>query len=897
MAQRWSAGRLVARRVRVAPAASILVGIITLLAVAMAAVAPRLIERQATAELASQLQVIGPLGRSLQGAGSFPEDWSPDPPPDLAQLYSGIQGNFEWTRGNLPKPLSRLVGAPGWIVQTTTIQGVPQQGTRPFVGLQLTADPDYLSRVRIVHGTAPATWSASDTQSADDTRTIPVDVAVSTVAAADLHLAVGDLIGTDALDGVPQRLYRISGLFAPIDGSDDYWKQNGSLVPVTTALAQYGVAYPSVAAFVAPLSVGRLSNAFGAARLSVWYPISATGADGADAALLARQLAQAQTTGAAVENSTSPLPLSTRSQQALETAQQRSQLLAGLLALLAAAPLGLLVAVLALGVQVVARARRSELILADARGGSAWQLRGELAFEGAVLSIPTAIIVTTLATVLIPVRIEPSGFVWPALVAVLPPALFAALATTRERPGPLITILGQLRGIAEIAVVVLAVVSVFLLARRGLAQATEQVGVDPLLSVAPLLLAVSVGIVVLRAYPLPMRLARRIAVRGRGLPAFIGAIRASRAPTVGLAGILALVVGISVALFSTVLLTTFESTVTRAAQESVGADARVDAAALSSEQVRAVRAVDGVRAVAAIDYLSSLTATDSPYGSVSVLLAQTHELSTMRTLTGGLTRLVGGRVPVVVSSDVLAAMGSQRTATVQGVKVRVVGSMPAASGLGVDEGWMMVDEAFTKRFTDTFLPATLLISADPGKVDQLLAPLQKAVGVSPNERFLSTISVTTVPQAIADREGEPVIAGVRIGLISGAILSTLLCILALVLATAAAGAARGRTAGILRTLGMPRRRLGTLIAWELVPVAVVALASGAVLGCLLPFVVTAAVDLRPFTGGSHRPVPVLDPTLLGLVLGAFCLVVVISGAIAVAVGDRVNPSSTLKMGA
>jgi putative ABC transport system permease protein len=462
------------------------------------------------------------------------------------------------------------------------------------------------------------------------------------------------------------------------------------------------------------------------------------------------------------------------------------------------------------------------------------------------------------------VRIEPSGFVWPALVAALPPVLFAALATTRERPGPLATILGQLRGIAEIAVV---------------------------------LLAVSVGIVVLRGYPLPMRLARGIAVRGRGLPAFIGAVRATRAPTVGLAGVLALVVGISVALFSTVLLTTFESSVTRAAQETVGADARVDAAVLTPEQVRAVRSVAGVRTVAAIDYLSSLTETDSAFGSVSVLLAQTHELSTMRPLPGGLTHLVGGRVPVVVSADVLAAMGSQRTATVQGVKVRVIGSLPAASGLGVDEGWMMVDETFTTKFTSTFLPATLLITADPGKLDHLIAPLQKALGVSPNDRFLSAITVTTVPQAIADREDEPVIAGVRIGLVSGAVLSTLLCILALVLATAAAAAARGRTAGILRTLGMPRRRLGILIAWELVPVAAVALAAGAVLGCLLPFVVTAAVDLRPFTGGSHRPVPVLDPALLGLVLGAFCLVVLISGAIAVAVGNRVNPSSTLKMGA
>lgn len=898
MAERWGAGRLVSRRMRVAPAASILVAIITLVTLAMAAAVPRLAERQATAELSSQLQAIGPLGRSLQGTGNFPEYWSPDPPPELSQLYDGIQSNFEMTRENLPQPLRSLVGPPGWIVQTTPIQGVPQRGTRPFLGLQLTADPSYLSRVRIVRGTAPSPWSASDTQSPDDTRTIRVDVAVSTTAADQLHLEVGDLVGVDVFDGVPERLYRISGLFAPLDPSSDYWKHNGSLVPVTTALAQYGVAYPSVAAFVAPLSVGRLSNAFGAAQLSVWYPISATGVDGADAALLDQQLARAETTGASMENSFSPLPLSTRSQEAVETAQQRSQLLGGLLALLAAAPLGLVIAVLVLGVQVVARARRTELILAAARGGSAWQLRGELALEGALLSVPAAIVVTVVATILIPVRVEASGFLWPALVAVLPPLLFAVLATTRERPGAIAAILLQLRGIAEIAVIVLAGLSVFLLARRGLAQATTQVGVDPLLSVAPLLLAVSVGIVVLRGYPLPMRLARRAAVRARGLTAFLGAVRAARAPTVGLAGVLALVVGISVALFSTVLLSTFESSVIRAAQESVGTDARVDGSALTAQQVSAVEGVDGVRTVVAIDYLSSLTATHSPFNTVSVLLAQTDKLATMRSLPDGLTRLIGGRVPVIVSSDVLASMGSQRTATVQDVKVRVVGSLPAASGLGPDSQWMMVDAAFTSKFTSSFVPATLLIKADPAKLGQLLAPLQRVVGVAPDaDPFASSITVRTVPQVVSERENEPVILGVRIGLISAAALSTLLCILALVLATAAAAAARGRTAGILRTLGMPRRRLGALIAWELVPVAAVAIAAGAVLGCLLPFVVTSAVDLRPFTGGSHRPVPVLDPTLLGLVLGAFCLVVVVSGAIAVAVGDRVNPSSTLKMGA
>ncbi|MEO6114831.1 MAG: FtsX-like permease family protein [Pseudolysinimonas sp.] len=898
MAERWDARRLVSRRMRVRPAASILVGLITLITLVLAAVIPRLVERQATAELASQLQTIGPVGRSLQATGNFPEDWPEDPPPNLDQLYSDLNSNFELTRQNLDQPLRGLVGPPTWIVQTTTIKGVPQQGSRPLLGLQLTADPRYLSRIRIVQGTAPATWSKSEVSPPDQTRAVPVDVVISTGAAQQLNLKVGDEVATDVIQGVPDRLYRVSGVFEPADPGSDFWMQNPSLLPVTTALAQYGVAYPSLSAFVDPLSVGRLATTFAPARVSLFYSVRATGADGADAPLLLRQLAAAATTGASSASSFTALPIDTRSDDAVETAVQRGTLLGGLLALLAAAPLGLIFAVMVLGVQVVMRARRSELVLAAARGGSAWQLRGELALEGALLSVPSAIVVTALATILIPVRSEPAGFVLPALVALTPPILFAALAVTRERPGTVAAILLQLRGIAEIAVIGLAALSVFLLARRGLAQATTQVGVDPLLSVAPLLLAVSVGILVLRVYPLPMRAARRLAVGARGLPAFVGAIRATRAPTIGLAGVLALVVGISVALFSTVLLSTFESSVDAAARESVGADARVDGSTLSAAQQNAVAKIDGVRQVAAIEYLSSLNVAQSPVSSVAVLLAQTAPLSTMRTLPPHLNKLTDGRIPAVVSSDVFAQLGHDRDLVVQGVEMRVVGKLPANSGLGPQSNWMMIDSTFSPRFVQTFVPATLLIKADPSKLADMYAPLHEAMRVTPGvDPLASPVVVATVPQAIADRNGEPVIAGLLAGLIVGAILSALLCALALVLATAAAAATRARTAGILRTLGMPRRRLGVLIAWELVPVAVVALVAGAALGISLPFVLTAAVDLRPFTGSLHQPVPLLDPGLLGLVLGAFSLVVLISGLVAVAVGDRVNPSSTLKMGA
>jgi len=51
MTGRWGAERLVWRRMLVAPSASILVGVITLLTVVLAAAVPRLIERQAGVEI------------------------------------------------------------------------------------------------------------------------------------------------------------------------------------------------------------------------------------------------------------------------------------------------------------------------------------------------------------------------------------------------------------------------------------------------------------------------------------------------------------------------------------------------------------------------------------------------------------------------------------------------------------------------------------------------------------------------------------------------------------------------------------------------------------------------------------------------------------------------------
>jgi len=68
-------------------------------------------------------------------------------------------------------------------------------------------------------------------------------------------------------------------------------------------------------------------------------------------------------------------------------------------------------------------------------------------------------------------------------------------------------------------------------------------------------------------------------------------------------------------------------------------------------------------------------------------------------------------------------------------------------GYATEGSRALIDKAFATKFTESFTPATLLITADPAQLGQLLAPLQKAVGVKPDaDPFLSPITVATVPQ-------------------------------------------------------------------------------------------------------------------------------------------------------
>ena len=199
---------------------------------------------------------------------------------------------------------------------------------------------------------------------------------------------------------------------------------------------------------------------------------------------------------------------------------------AALLAVVQAGVLATLLGLIALAAGLVVDRRRAEFALIRARGGAAATIGGRLLAE-TLLVVPAAVLAGWLAGALLPGRAPAHG--WLPLLAVAAVATLTApvLATvtqrhpafagrrrdlTRSRPS-------ARRLIGEAFVVLLAVLGVLLVRRRGLAASD---GVDPYLVVVPVLLAVAVALVVLRLLPWPLRLAGRLAARARGAVPFLG---------------------------------------------------------------------------------------------------------------------------------------------------------------------------------------------------------------------------------------------------------------------------------------------------------------------------------------------------------------------------------------
>ncbi|WP_433893254.1 FtsX-like permease family protein [Streptomyces sp. CA-111067] len=527
---------------------------------------------------------------------------------------------------------------------------------------------------------------------------------------------------------------------------------------------------------------------------------------------------------------------------------------------------------------------------------------------------------------------SPLPAVAPAAVAWLTlPALTLVAARDRGRRGERPPAARRL--MIEGAVLLLAVAGVLALRARG----TGQGGLDVRLAVVPALLGVATVILLIRVYPLPVRLLSRAAAGRRGTIALIALSRAAREASGQALALLVLVTTLSTAVFGGMVSRTLADGSRDAAEWSTGADASVIGAGKAGTPEGDLAALPGVdRALAVRSAVSELTSTTdgARYSIMRIAGLDAKALHTSvpdspaarSLIAAGLAgrprpTAAGGHyvLPVLATADFATGhIGETFGSNLLSGRVsfRIVGLLDDSARRDPALGPLLSTGQHDAGRGEAADSSTALAANSP-----LVLADASALSVLPQHdidnsavllygRHVQAGAVRAVGAAVAGPTGEVrirsealaaadqdgLLHGVRKTFATSTALAVLLALLALVLELLLSARDRGRTASRLRTLGLPTRGIAALNMLELLPMVLAAVAGGLALGLALPGILGPTLTLREFTGGPAAPAARTD-YLLTAGLG-FGLAALVAAAVATETwaGRRRGLGTVLRLG-
>ncbi|MFJ6197041.1 FtsX-like permease family protein [Micromonospora sp. NPDC092111] len=783
-------------------------------------------------------------------------------------------------------------------------QAEPGRATGPdlardnyLVDLGLRALPGIQERATLVDGRWPDENPGSG----------PVQVALDADIAARFNLRTGSRLTLRELSrgGTgPAGPLTVVGLFRPTDRADGIWN---ALPSVLEVVEPPGDAQPFIlVGVVAAAALDRQVAAGWPVSFTWRYRIAAAGIDvrRIDPLTDGIQRLQRTTAGTDVELTQGvDIPLRKFSRAVTSARTVLAVIVAGVLATLA----GLVV----LAAGLTARRRRAEFTLIRARGGGLTSgARRSLAES--LLVVPPAAGLGWLLGGLLPGA--PGGTAPLAVGAALLVTLALPVATLAVPSG----VVGRRdlvrlrpsarRATGEAGLVLLAGLAVVLLRRRGLTLGE----VDPLLVSVPALVAVAAAVLALRLYPWPLRLAGRLAARARGSVAFLGTARAGRAAVA--TPLVVVVLAVATAAFCAVVAAGIESTRDRAATRAVPADALIRGYRIAPDTGAALERLPGVRAATGLvdesgqRLATDADGTDARLRETTVLLVDGPGLvrtaraagrdvpvpGALRDATPG-----GGPLPAVVSPAVAADLADAglRSAfvAVQGQRYEftvadTVADFPLARE-NTTRYVVLPWQALPRRDSVT-VPTGFLVAGD--RVD---AGALGRAGDEGQRRFQTggTVTAGEPPRGVAVvtwsqtrlRLGGGGANGLlAFGFTAGSAAGSLLALLAVAFTVLAGARARGQVLSRLRTLGLSRGQWRGLLLVELAPLVGVSVLTGALVGVLLPLLLTPLLGLSAFTSGA----PVRVTFAPGLVAG-----MVLLGAVALAFAVAVEALNNRRM--
>jgi putative ABC transport system permease protein len=595
--------------------------------------------------------------------------------------------------------------------------------------------------------------------------------------------------------------------------------------------------------------------------------------------------------------------------------------------ILSLATIGLLavaLAVIGLVAALIAERRRDLYHIVRSRGASSAQLIAAQIAEGLLLTVPPALVGFLLATVLLDAR--PSQLSRDAtaviviatvvllVVASLPFARRSLL--TIERADVVVGRPSARRLVLEGLIVAVALIGVYLIRRRGLSadsSAEEVGGFDVYLAAVPVLLSLATGVLVLRLYPLPLRLFAWIASLRRDLIPSLGFRRVARQPSVISAPLLVLVLAVAVGVFSSVLLYSIDQGQLRTSWQTVGADYRVDSfqgtPLYRGIDMTAVDEVDGIAPASLLPDIP-LVVTQPVFGRVSLLAVDTPAYQDVAGgtpadphLPNALLRDPAGQdfgtpsnpIPAIVSTRWVSTggigTGDTFTLDISGLEVSFVVSQLRETFPGIEIG---------NAFVVTDLRAIqAMVPERPMRPNRLY--------LNAPDDALETIDETLASQSpsaqLTSRAAEynevheaPLIAGVARGFRVGVVVAAAYSALAVAVALALTARARARDLAFLRTLGLSERQVLGLVVVEQAPPVAVALGVGLVLGVAIARLVEPGLDLTAFTGPGVPIELVIDTSTLVLISASIVAVVTAAIAVVTIAAQRANLGSALRLG-
>jgi putative ABC transport system permease protein len=538
-------------------------------------------------------------------------------------------------------------------------------------------------------------------------------------------------------------------------------------------------------------------------------------------------------------------------------------------------------AVLLLAAWLLADKRRAEFAVLRARGAARSQLMLVALRGSALVVVPGAVAAAALAVALTPGASAPLGW-WLAGLTVAVALAGPALITARVHRGyvgdgrpdqPPGRLSSARRLVAEAGLALASIGGLIVLRDQSLGP-----GGDFYPSAAPILVAIPVAIIVLRVYPLLVRVLLRLAVRRPGATAFLGLARAARVSATAILPAFAMVLALTLVSFAGMVRGAVSRGEVAASWQATGADAAVTTfGQFTGAQQRAVGALPGVRRVAGLGVTIASAGSGGQFNVVTVNPAQYAAYLAATPLAPvpasfGRTAAPGAAVAVLASPGLAAELGTGRVRIDVGLggeplTVRIVGlaaSLSAVQSVGGNSvaGYLVV-------------PASALGAGAPAPSTLLVA----GAGLT-SPRLTAAVRVSHAPRPlIVLRSGQlaalqkaPLQHGTYVGLALGGDAAAAGCLLVLLLVLLLSAPAREMTLARMNTMGLTLAQGRRLALIEALP-QILAVLIGGIGGALaLAPLVGPALSLSVFTGSaSSVPVRIEPVWLAGTAVGLLVL--------------------------